>query len=478
MRILCNLPLECFDDRAHLHGIELCTYGPADRMFVDGVHFPFDVVFDPSRGTWSELAAALPKGFVPDLVLCYWPDQEPLPAGLHECPVPVVGIVSDYNLTLPVLGWLQPCFDVLLCDRGGLDLFRALGYTDVRWFCQYTFKRSFHRLRPEVPRDLDLAFAGNLNPAVQRERAAWIGRLERLRHRGIAVEVRQGLFGEGYGRLLNRTRIGFNRSIRGEMNLRAFEVPACGALLLQERENLEVRDFFVPGEEVVLYGDDDFEPVVTSLLADPMRLARIAAAGHRRVQDYSLGRRLPMLCQLLEQRGPGRSRCGEADAALGRAAAMLTSWASGPAAVAAAVHACRLAPDSAAAHNVLALSDLRWRGAQAAAAAMLVLQRAVAMDPGYAPAAINLAELLASCGAWDRQQVAAAHAETALAHDGAADGCLGPVLPLGFGAAAVDWASALQDAVRKRDRCGLQQWFSTARQRWTAATQQPVDLTA
>ena len=49
---------------------------------------------------------------------------------------------------------------------------------------------------------------------------------------------------------------------RGEMNLRAFEVPACGAMLMMESSNLEVRECFVPGHEVVLYGDDDLEEQV------------------------------------------------------------------------------------------------------------------------------------------------------------------------------------------------------------------------
>jgi hypothetical protein len=79
--------------------------------------------------------------------------------------------------------------------------------------------------------------------------------------------------GSDYGRDLSRCRIGWNRSIRGEMNLRAFEVPACGAVLLMERENREVADFFVPGEECVLYGADDFEDVVTGLLAAESRTA-------------------------------------------------------------------------------------------------------------------------------------------------------------------------------------------------------------
>ena len=233
MRILTNLPLDCFDDRAAMRGIELVTYGPKDRMLVDGVHFPFDVAFDPSTGSWDELAALLPRGFRPDLVLLYWPDQEPLPAGLEHCDVPIAGVVSDYNLTLPYVAGLWPFFDVLLCDRAGQELFSRLHFADVRYWCQYAHKRPFHRVWPDGPaRDVGVGFAGNLNPVVQRERASWLDRVRGLHDRGVHTSVTSGVHGEAYGRFLNRCVLGFNRSIRGEMNLRAFEVPQ--ALVLHD----------------------------------------------------------------------------------------------------------------------------------------------------------------------------------------------------------------------------------------------------
>ena len=204
-------------------------------------HFPFDVAFDPSAGSWHELQSLLPRGFAPDLLLLFWPDQEPLPAGLEHCPVPVVGVMSDYNLTLPYVAGLWPFFDVLLCDRAGVGLFDRLSFADVRYWCQYAHKRPFHRCWPDAgPRDIDVGFAGNLNPDVQRERAPWLQRVRDLVGLGLHSEVRSGLHGADYGRFLSRCKIGWNRSIRGEMNLRGFEVPACGALLLMERENREV----------------------------------------------------------------------------------------------------------------------------------------------------------------------------------------------------------------------------------------------
>ncbi len=334
MKILCNLPLECFEDRKQYRDIELVTYGPPHRTWVDKMYYPADVAFDPARGTIHELFDALPPGFRPDIVLIYWPDQDPIPKQLHECPVPVIGVMSDYNLTLPFITGLWPFFDVFLVDRPGEDLFRRLSFPDVRYFGQFSFKTRSHRLYPDVKRDLDVAFAGNLSPIVQRERTPWVERVRRLNRLGITAEVRTNIFGEQYGRFLNRARIGFNRSIRGEMNLRAFEVPACGALLFMEEHNQEIRDFLTPGEEVVLYNADNFEDLVRECLADEPRRRRMAEAGHRRVQDYRMSKRLLALAELLDQQGPGRPDSTAAERALGRGTALLVTWANEDAAVA------------------------------------------------------------------------------------------------------------------------------------------------
>jgi Glycosyl transferases group 1 len=453
VRILCNLPLECFEARTAYSGVELVTYGPRERMWVDGVHFPFDVEFDPSTGDWAELERRLPAGFRPDFVLVFWPDQEPLPANLHRCPVPVVGIVSDYNLSLAYLAGLWPFFDVLLCDRSGVGLFRKLPFADVRWFCQYTFKRPFHRVWPDTgPRDVDIAFAGNMHPRIQQDRRPWMQRLRRLESRGVKVVVQSGLAGIPYGQLLARTRIGFNRSLRGEMNLRAFEVPACGALLFMERENLEVRDFLTPGEEVVLYGDDDFEELVLEHLRDEPRRARMAAAGHRRIQQHSMRHRLDELCRLLSVRGPGRPPATDAQAALGRAMAMQVSpWASREAILAASLAAARLAPRDPRALNTLAIANLTLRGADGAFDAMQLLDGAAVLSPTYVPAAWNRYRLLAESDHLEMTGRARAEFERRLAAPACWSDLDGLFLPVGFRDEGVERAAAFQQAVRCDD---------------------------
>lgn len=451
MNVLCNLPLDCFAPRSTLRH-RVVTFGPTGRMWVDGVLYPFDVAFDPASGSIEELLASLPRDFEPDLVLFYWPDQEPLPDGLERCPVPVVGVLSDYNLSLPYVAGLWPLFDMLLVDRPGVELFRRLSFADVRPFCQFTFK-VHHRLYPDVARDLDVAFAGNLNPVVQRDRARWIRRLLRLGESGPTVAVTSGLYGEGYGRFLNRARLGFNRSIRGEMNLRAFEVPACGALLLMEEENEEVRDFLAPGEEVVLYGEHDFEEVVLDLLADEPRRARIARAGHERIQEHGLARRLDELECELAQPGPGRPSSTAFDRALGRGVAMIPTWAPVEAPLRCLLQAAQIEPCDPRVLNALALAMLRDGGTRAQEAAEL-LRRACEISPTYVPGAHNLASLLEAGGCAEDAQKWFAAVEARLGAVQSWQDLDGPVLPLGYSERAVAVAHGLGQAVRRGDFSG------------------------
>jgi hypothetical protein len=84
----------------------------------------------------------------------------------------------------------------------------------------------------------------------------------------------------------------WNRSIRGELNMRAYEAPACGALLMMESENLEVREVFADGESCALYGADDLERIIDAWLGSPARLAAAADAGWRRVQGETYAHHL------------------------------------------------------------------------------------------------------------------------------------------------------------------------------------------
>ena len=245
-----------------------------------------------------------PPDFAPEALAWWAPEYTALPEGIETCPIPSLALLGDWTINLWATLGVLDVFDGVLVDRAGADALRRAGFSHVVPFRQWTFDHRLHRVLPGVPRDIDIFFAGSFNPEIYGERDAWLARVAALgdRHR---VVITSGVYGEAYGRLLNRARIVFNRTLRGELNMRAYEAAATGALLFIERENREVSDVFTDRRDCVLYGQDDLQALLEHYLAHEPERARVAAAGQARVQDQSARHRIEAL--LDEARGVGRS---------------------------------------------------------------------------------------------------------------------------------------------------------------------------
>jgi hypothetical protein len=411
-----------------------------------------DLAFDPATEPLAALWERLPAGWRPDCLVWWSPEYALLPEGLEGCPVPSIAVLGDWNLGLWSTAPLLEAFDLVLTDRGGVQALGAqLGVPVERWPA-FSFDPRLHRPRPERPRDIDLLFVGNMNPEVQAERGPWLARLARLgrRHR---VVLTGGVWGEAYAELLARARIVWNRSIRGELNMRAYEAAAAGALLLMEADNLEVRDVFADGVSCALYDEASLEAVIERYLGDPAALARVAEAGRRRVQEETYRRHLEALLDRARGLAPGArpfaalpawrrhywlgvhalavpapGRTAAAAAQLGRSLAVSPA----PAALAPALAALALA--------VATQADAgACRGALATASRLLL--GAVAAEPEDVVARMALAWLQRLGGAG-----AAAHANLVIALEQLEAGVAFPVdrlpLPFAFDRFRVEWERA------------------------------------
>jgi GT2 family glycosyltransferase len=263
---------------------------------------------------------------------------------------------------------------------------------------------------PEGPRDIDVLFVGNLHPAVQRERLAWLGRLAGLGRR-FRVAVETGVFGDDYRRLLARARVVFNRSVRGECNRRAFEA-AAGALLFSEARNPEVPAHFRDRAECVCYGDDNLEELLTYYLEHEDERRALAEAGRARVQEYRFEDLWQRQVAQIQRVWPDLvARVGRRPALSGAEDLLARTWQAlagsdggDPALVADLTAAVAARPEDAGLHNALGLAvarEVQGRGpvtADAAAAAAAHFRRAVDAGAGHVVAGLNLAEALAGLG--------------------------------------------------------------------------------
>jgi tetratricopeptide (TPR) repeat protein len=267
---------------------------------------------------WSQLLANCPQGWRPDVYIHWSPEYNAVPLGLEQADCLTVGVFGDWNLGGQAIHCVAGMFDVLVADRNGCEMLRQAGYDNVLYARLWAYNPDLHR-REEGGRDLDIVMLGSLNHAVQARRARWLARVARLSTR-YRVMIACGLHGEEYTRTLNRAKIVFNHCVRGEINMRAYEAPACGALLFNEADNAEIRDIYTDRVDCVLYDEHNLEALVDYYLdpANTQEREAIAQAGWEQVQTHTYARHFAELLTQLEPQA-GRYRHDPATARSQRA---------------------------------------------------------------------------------------------------------------------------------------------------------------
>jgi glycosyltransferase involved in cell wall biosynthesis/predicted Zn-dependent protease len=373
-----------------------------------------------AHDSWDALHQRLP-GWEPDFLILYLA-YTTIPDWLWSAPVPIVGLAMDWNLLWSGYRRVLKRCDLILTDSLGTDKLRSERFSHVQKANLFGCSRPFAEwAEPERARDIDVLMVTNLSPAVQRERLPWLGRLARLSDRW-RVEIHSGVYGDAYRELLGRSRIVFNRSIRGECNLRTFEAISGGALLFQEDENREIRDYLEPGKECVLYNEGNFEALLDYFLEHEAERRAIAEAARTRIRQFSFENlwsgivtRIEEQRDHLQARARERSqnselaKCGSVanasrvDDLVGRSwQALASSNGHDPLLARDIAGALVDQPQSAALHNALGLISslaeqrngrLSRSGVQGAAGHF---ERALKCEPDHLLAGLNLVEALAA----------------------------------------------------------------------------------
>lgn len=298
MRILCN---------------QLSWLGPATGVLCDRhdvVLLDEEAIRDtwetPDEGWWRRV---VPDGWVPDVALFCTPEYVPLPPLLSALPCPVVLWVGDWYANWQGVSWIGDQVELVLADATGVAALRLAGFSDVAECCPWTFDPRLHRPDWEAEARRDVGFLGNLNEALQARRNRWLGRLTQLPG-DIDVELSTGVFGDDYARFMQQSRITFNFSLTGDVNMRAFEAPACGSMTILNSDAAEQASrWFELGREIVIYDEDNLEDVIAHYLRHDDERRTIARAGWERVQEHGPLQRLDTLIAHLERvAGQGRRR--------------------------------------------------------------------------------------------------------------------------------------------------------------------------
>lgn len=270
-------PGELLEEYVSREGHVVRTAAAADAA-IPGAPAP-DYVFGAEESAAAFLGR-IARDWTPELWFCWCPEAYPPPPAIEEAGVRTVAVISDWSVHGAQLARNLARYDAVIGDLPSVMELRTEGAAPVHWQPVYARRPGVHE-DLGFARDIDIAFAGNLNDAAHPRRNRLLARVAALSDR-LRVVIASDLGDADYAALLNRTRIAFNASIRGEMNLRCFEAIACGACLMIEADNREAARWLPDGAAAVHYTEDTLEARIAETLADEPQRAAIAAEGRRR----------------------------------------------------------------------------------------------------------------------------------------------------------------------------------------------------
>lgn len=252
----------------------------AGRFDVKCVRYRADGQGPPA--TIAEMLAQCPPDWTPDVYYHAGLVHFPIPADIETFDGLTATNIQDWHRGGRAIWAGAGFFDLILTERNAGEVLKANGYENTHFARFWGVNPQAHRVLPGIERDIDVLFIGSLNPAVWEERNRWLDRLARLSPR-YNVVIAMGHYGEHYTRLTNRAKIVFNRSVNGCTNQRAYDAPACGALVFNEEECAEAREAFQDRVHCVFYNDANFEDLLAYYLTHEEERQRIAEAGRQRV---------------------------------------------------------------------------------------------------------------------------------------------------------------------------------------------------
>lgn len=132
------------------------------------------------------------------------------------------------------------------------------------------------------PKIYDIGFVGNVNPEFYPERVKLIEALSKK----YKVHVARGVFGPGVAEVYSRSKIVFNKSHSGEINMRVFETMACGTLLLTDRLKPEtgLEELFQDGRHLAYYeGEADLMEKAGFYLAHDSEREAVSAQAEKEI---------------------------------------------------------------------------------------------------------------------------------------------------------------------------------------------------
>ena len=197
------------------------------------------------------------------------------PIGLERIPCTAVAYLIDVHQDLASRLRLSQFFDVVfVAQKDFVPAFEEIGHPNVRWL-PLACDPEIHS-RPHEMREFDVGFVGKLGQPGAWRNDVLTTVLPRYKTNEFSNFYTPRAMAEVYG----QSKIVFNVSINGDVNMRLFEAFASGAMLITDRIKNGLDELFV--EEIHYVGYTTIKEAMEKInyyLANPDERMKIAAAG-------------------------------------------------------------------------------------------------------------------------------------------------------------------------------------------------------
>ncbi|WP_020476120.1 glycosyltransferase [Zavarzinella formosa] len=215
-----------------------CLFGPVGNPFLkqylgESTRRERIIPFGPDHfpigptDTWETIRVRL-GGKEPDCVIVNL-GYTSVPDCVWTLPVPVIVLAPDWHLLWHQYRHCLPFAELAITDPAGVEAFRLAGFNAEPGELSAADRPTSRD--PGAERDIDVVWVGNLNPAIQRDRAWVLQQLGRMSDR-CRVVVRASRDQELFRDLCRRGKIVVESGGPGERRRQAWEASSAGSLYL------------------------------------------------------------------------------------------------------------------------------------------------------------------------------------------------------------------------------------------------------
>jgi len=229
----------------------------------------------------------------PDMVLVIDPVWKKLYLRCFDVPTAYYAIDAHIAFNYHVKSAHVQDYDFLfVAQKDYIPKYMEYGCKRVHWLplaCDPDIHKKY-----DLTQIYDLCFVGCVNPETPRSQL-----IEKLRKEFKVFVGNRWL--HDMAEIYSQSKIVFNSSIKGDVNMRVFEAMSCGRLLLTDRVGNGLEDMFADRKHLVIYNNwSDLIEKICYYLGHPREREKIALCGQQKVhQKHTYAQRINYIADVV-----------------------------------------------------------------------------------------------------------------------------------------------------------------------------------